>query len=113
MKYLTIEIPVRLWHRIDGTVDNSMAVDVIDWVVETLLAGSCVRDAGWRASAAFDGARNAIGWPPEDHLLQVTLRAAHWEWVLQQLDRWSQVSSEGIEDDREIRSIILTAQATD
>ena len=29
MRYVTIEIPVRLWQRVDGCVDNSMAIDVV------------------------------------------------------------------------------------
>lgn len=85
MRYLTIEIPVRLWLRVDGCVDNSTAIDVVDGVMKTVIAGSCVRDAGWRASAAYDGELDEFGWPPRDHPLAITLRLKHWEWVRAQL----------------------------
>ncbi|WP_062467529.1 hypothetical protein [Demequina maris] len=109
MRYVTIEIPVRLWHRVDGCVDNSMAIDVVEGVVETTIAGSCVRDAGWRASAAHEGERDGYGWPPRDHLLAITLRLEHWEWVLAQLDRWAPFETDGEADDADVRAIISTA----
>lgn len=76
MEYLAIEIPVHLWWRVDGCIDNSMSIDAVDAVVETTMAGSCVRDAGWRASAAFDGERDQYGWPPQHHPLPIVLRTA-------------------------------------
>ncbi len=89
MEYLTIAIPVVLWHVLDGCVDNSMAVDVVEGDVQTLTAGSRVRDAGWRASAGYDGPRGDYGWPPLDHLLSITLRRDDWRWAQGELDRWS------------------------
>lgn len=83
-------MPVSLWHAVDGVADNAMAVDVVDGVMEAVIVGACVRDAGWRASAEFQGARDQYGWPPQDHLLSVTLQRAHWEWVLGQLQRWAE-----------------------
>ena len=111
MRYLTIEIPVRLWHSVDGCVDNSMALDVVDGIIETVMAGSCVRDAGWRASAAYEGERDSLGWPPGDHPLAITLRLAHWDWVLSQLDRWEPYAPDGAVDDADVRAIISTAIA--
>ncbi|REJ06190.1 hypothetical protein DY023_06875 [Microbacterium bovistercoris] len=93
MEYLTIAIPVRAWQLIDGTVDNSMAIDVVDGVMESVIAGSCVRDAGWRSSAGYTGARDSFGWPPEDHPLEITLRRGHWEWIRSQIERWEPLSS--------------------
>lgn len=75
MEYVTIEIPVHLWWQVDGCVDNSMAIDAVEAVIATTMAGSCVRDAGWRASAAFDGERDQYGWPPRNHPLPIVLRA--------------------------------------
>lgn len=109
VRYLTIEIPVRLWQRVDGCVDNSMAVDAVDGITETVIAGSCIRDAGWRASAASEAQRDSYGWPPREHLLVITLRLAHWEWVLSQLDRWEPYATDGMQDDAEVRAIISTA----
>lgn len=106
MRYLTIEIPVGLWQRVDGCVDNSMAIDVVDGNIETVIAGSCVRDAGWRASAVYEGARDDDGWPPPRHPLAVTLRRAHWEWVLSQLDRWEPFVTDGASDARDVRAIV-------
>ena len=111
MQYLTIEVPVRLWHGVDGCVDNSMAIDVVDGVMDTVIAGSCVRDAGWRAAAAYKGERDALGWPPREHPLAITLRLAHWEWVLSQLDRWEPYVTDGAGDDADVRAIISTAIA--
>ncbi len=111
MRYLTIEIPVRLWQRVDGCVDNSMAIDAVDGVIETAIAGSCVRDAGWRASAAYEGDRDPYGWPPREHRLAITLRLSHWEWVLSQLDRWEPYVTDGAVHDADVRAIILEALA--
>ncbi|MFF2389141.1 hypothetical protein [Agromyces sp. NPDC058104] len=109
MRYLTIEIIVRLWQRIDGCVDNSMAVDVVEGVMEAVIAGSCVRDAGWRASASYEGDCDGFGWPPREHPLAITLRLAHWEWVLSQVDRWDPYVADGAVDDADVRDIISTA----
>lgn len=89
MEYLSVEIPVRLWQVIDGSVDNTMAVDVVDTpaATESVMIGSCVRDAGWRA-AAHHGGLDQYGWPPRDHRLPIVLRREHWEWVAEQLERW-------------------------
>lgn len=111
MRYLTIEIPVRLWHRVDVCVDNSMAIDVVEGIMETVIAGACIRDGGWRASAAYEGALDPHGWPPRAHLLPITLRLAHWEWVLSQLDRWEPYVTEGAADDADVRAIITDALA--
>jgi hypothetical protein len=94
VEYLTIAIPVALWHVIDGCVDNSMALDVVEGDVQTLTAGSRVRDAGWRASAAYDGPRGDYGWPPADHLLPITLRYDDWRWAQGELDRWAPYSQQ-------------------
>ncbi|MFE5671058.1 hypothetical protein ACFQ58_05545 [Agromyces sp. NPDC056523] len=99
MQYVTIEMPVRLWQRVDGCVDNSMAVDVVDAVMESVVAGSCVQDAGWRASAAYSGERDQFGWPPSEHLLPITLRRSHWDWILSQLDRWEPYETDGVAED--------------
>lgn len=88
MEYVTIDVPVRLWHLVDGAVDNSMALDVVDAIMPSVLAGACVRDAGWRAAAESPGPRDQYGWPPPDHPLRIVLRREHWEWVLEQLSRW-------------------------
>ena len=88
MDYITVSIPVHLWVHVDGIVDNSVAVDVVEADMESVTAGACVRDAGWRA-AAGEPDRDQYGWPPVDHVLEITLRRAHWIWVLYQLDRWA------------------------
>lgn len=88
MDYVSIDVPVRLWHLVDGAADNSMALDVVDAIMPSVLAGACVRDAGWRASAEYSGPRDRYGWPPPDHALRIVLRREHWEWVLAQLSRW-------------------------
>lgn len=86
-----------------------MAVDMVDGVVETVVAGSCVRDAGWRASAAYEGTRDSYGWPPREHSLTITLRVAHWEWVLSQLDRWEPYATDDAVDDVAVRAIVGAA----
>ncbi|WP_336855454.1 hypothetical protein [Sinomonas albida] len=96
MQYLTIEVPVWMWQRVDGCTDNSMAIDAVDAITETLLVGACVRDAGWRAAAAYQGEHDQFGWPPRAYPLPVTLRRSHWEWVLSQLKRWEPYESDGV-----------------
>lgn len=95
MQYLTIEMPVRVWQRVDGCVDNSMAVDVVNAIMESVISGSCVRDAGWRASSAYAGDRDQYGWPPSEHLLTIVLRHSHWDWVVSQLERWEPYADDG------------------
>lgn len=104
---------MRLWQRIDGCIDNSMVIDVLDGVMETVSAGSCVRDAGWRASALYVGERDDDGWPPREHPLAITLRVPHWEWVLSQLDRWAASADNGPVDDDVVRAMISTVLASE
>ncbi|GAB3595286.1 hypothetical protein [Microbacterium tumbae] len=96
MQYLTLEIPVHIWQRVDGRVDDSMALDVVDAIMESVIAGSCLRDAGWRASAAFTGERDEFSWPPPDEPLPITLRRAHWSWTRLQLERWEPYETDGV-----------------
>jgi hypothetical protein len=105
MDYLTVSIPVGLWKRVDGCADNSMAMDVVDAIMESVIAGSCVRDAGWRASAAYLGERDQYGWPPTEHRLPVVLRREHWEWVLDQLQRWEPYEAD--DSFTEVRELIV------
>jgi hypothetical protein len=88
VRYLTIAIPVAAWHHVDGSIDNSMAIDVVEGLIISTINGSCVRDAGWRAAAMSGVELDPHGWPPGDHPLQITLREEHWEWVIGELDRW-------------------------
>lgn len=109
VRYMTVEIPVWLWQRIDGCVDNSMAVDLVNGGMEPGIAASCVRDARWRASAGYGDERASFGWPPREHSLAIMLRLAHWEWVLVQLERWTPNDSDGAVEDYSIRAIIRAA----
>lgn len=88
VEYLAIDVPVGLWLHVDGCVDNSVAIDVVELIMDSVIIGSCVRDEGWRKSAAYQGERDAYGWPPTDHLLPIVLQRSHWHWVITQLDRW-------------------------
>lgn len=88
MRYLTITIPTSRWQRIDACADNTVSVDIEDGDIGALVAGACVRDAGWRAADRYVGKRE-LGWPPSDYPLEVTLRTEHWRWVLAQLARWA------------------------
>lgn len=105
MDYLTVSIPVGLWKRVDGCADNSMAMDVVDAIMESVINGSCVRDAGWRASAAYSGERDQYGWPPPEHRLPIVLRREHWEWVLAQLQRWEPHETD--DSFTEVRELII------
>ncbi|OJU39539.1 MAG: hypothetical protein BGN97_05645 [Microbacterium sp. 69-10] len=110
MRYLTVPVPVRLWLPVDGCVDNSMSIDVVDGIMESVIAGSCVRDAGWRAAAAFEGEPDGFGWPPRDHRLAITLRREHWEWVVSQLRRWEPFETEAaVTQARELIEAALAA----
>ncbi|WP_337003227.1 MULTISPECIES: hypothetical protein [unclassified Microbacterium] len=86
-RYITIDIPVRLWLLIDGCIDNSMAIDAVEGDVVTLMNGAVVREAGWRAAADSEPDPSA-GWPPAEHLLHIVLPRSHWEWTAEQVDRW-------------------------
>ena len=95
MRYVTVEVPVQVWQGVDAYVDNTVAIAAVDGAIDAVIAGACVRDAGWRAAAGAGGVADD-GWPPSASLLPITLRESHWEWVLSQLHRWS--AEEG--DDR-------------
>ncbi|UJP11579.1 hypothetical protein L2X99_08915 [Microbacterium sp. KUDC0406] len=97
---------MRLWQRLDGCADNSMAIDVVDANMETVIAGSCVRDAGWRASAASVCERDRYGWPPSEQLLPITLRRSHWRWALSQLERWEPYADDGATAHADLRALI-------
>ncbi|GAT74740.1 hypothetical protein MHM582_3248 [Microbacterium sp. HM58-2] len=94
VEHLKIAVPAGLWTRVDSCVDNTMATDVVELNMESVINGACVRDVGWRASAAFDGERDEWGLPPLDHLLPVVLQRSHWEWTIEQLDRWMMYESD-------------------
>ena len=98
MDYIPVEVPVRLWWLVDGCVDNTMSVDAVDLVADSLLAGACVRDAGWRASSDFVGNRDQYGWPTAEQLLRIVLRREHWKWVIDQLRRWDKYSEESYDE---------------
>ena len=89
MEYLSLDIPVHAWLRIDACADNAMAVDVVESLMESVFAGAAVREAGWRAASEYDGELDPFGWPPTQHPLRIVLRRSHWDWVLEQLDRWT------------------------
>lgn len=86
-RYVTIDIPVRLWLPADGCIDNSMAIDAVEGDVVTLMNGAVVREAGWRAAAASH-TDASTGWPPAEHLLRIVLSRSHWEWSIEQVERW-------------------------
>ncbi len=111
MRYVTIGIPVSVWQSVDLTTDNTLAIDVVEGVIETVMIGVCVRDAGWRAASSYEGALDAYGWPPPDHVLEIVLRQSHWMWVLSALERWQPYET----DDRpaQARQIIAYALPPD
>lgn len=88
---LSIEIPMELWHFVNGSVDNSIAVDVQSGEglgEESLERGSRVIQAGWDAASAHQESTQPSGWPPDSASLQVRLCRRDWEWTLSQLERW-------------------------
>ena len=109
MDYITVRLPVRLWQRVDASVDNSMAIDAVNGFSLTLTNGACVRDAGWRASAEFDGERTALGWPAAERELSIVLRREHWEWALDQLNRWSTADADNLEACERIEAALRSA----
>ncbi|MBO1769379.1 hypothetical protein [Agrococcus sp. TF02-05] len=91
MEYVQIELPVRDWQLVDACADNSASTDVVDLDIGSVTTSACVRDAGWRASAAFADEHDALGWPPADRMLAILLQREHWRWVVAQLDRWARL----------------------
>lgn len=86
-----IEVPMSIWHRINGCVDNSIAADVQSMDVradETAEIGSRVMHAGWQAAAELSNLADRSGWPPDSTPLSVTLLWSDWQWALRQLERW-------------------------
>lgn len=107
MRYVTIGIPVAVWQSVDVTTGNTLAVDVVEGVMETVMIGECVRDAGWRAASSYAGALDEYGWPPPDHVLDIVLRQSHWMWVLNVLERWQPYETDGRPE--QARQIIASA----
>lgn len=83
-----------------------MAINVVDGIMETMIAGSCIRDSGWRAAAAYEGERDPGG----------RLASIHWRshcdsragtGCCLSLDHWEQY--DGAANDVRVRAIISSA----
>jgi hypothetical protein len=91
VRYRSLSFPVSAWRIIDAVIDNSMSMDSVDGEVTTLMSGAVVRDAGWRASFHQRGDGSSEGPRGGDAEITVELSIAHWEFVMQELDRWHRV----------------------
>jgi hypothetical protein len=91
VEYRTLKIAVGDWQLIDAGIDNSVAIAVVDGDVVTAMSGAVVRDAGWRASFRHGGGRLGGDWPHADVELEIDLSTDHWDFVVEQVERWLHV----------------------
>ncbi|MGF3055274.1 hypothetical protein [Microbacterium sp. YY-01] len=106
---VVIEVPMSFWHRVNGCVDNSIAVDVQSCegaADETSKHGNRVMQAGWEAATAHPTTVQTSSWPPDDALLTVGLSHADWAWALSQLERWAVYETDLIEAIEFLRNAI-------
>lgn len=94
MSGLELEIAVRNWHIVDGSLDNSAAVDRVDGTeASSVLDARCarIRETGWVTARqhALAG-QGPVGWPPSDSTLVISLELDDWRFVLRQIERWSE-----------------------
>ncbi|MCB7137440.1 hypothetical protein [Cellulosimicrobium marinum] len=82
---------VRDWHLVDGTLDNTGAVERVGGDEALAEAAGRLREAGWAAAAQHPRVQPGWGWPPEDDDLAVTLDRGDWALVVSELHRWADV----------------------
>lgn len=110
----TIELTVRQWQIIDGTMDNAVAVASQNGDPRAIVdLGSSVRAAGWEQVGRRDSdVPGSGGWPPNEQVATVTMSGEQWALVSSSLAHWAEISEElGDVDDastsRAIRDIIV------
>ena len=86
--YRTVMVPLVHWRMILVCAEGTMKGAAEDCDVVSYGSGAVVYDAGSRAISDYSGPLTRLGWPPDEHILAITLEEDEWAWILQQLNRW-------------------------
>jgi len=74
---ISVQLPVRLWAVVDGTVDNAVSTANITGNQDTVRTGKAIRQAGWDQVPWVDGE-----WPPGDQVIAIALSSEEWRFAL-------------------------------
>lgn len=92
---IEVSMSVKDWQWLDGTIDNTVAMDSADGDTGTMEQGRRIRSAGWEAARVHPRSKDGwAGWPPFDEELIISLPATAWHYAIQELRRWDQVARE-------------------
>lgn len=111
---MSISMSWAQWKVIDGTMDNAGSIAAVDLDTQVVDRTSAIRATGWEATGHIDRPYMERGeWPPPPEVhsepVTVSLSTTDWEFVLDELSRWSQVGGQESEGDRAIVRLINAA----
>lgn len=92
---IAVAMPAEQWSVIDGSIDNTIAVDVVEGKDDVVAVGIAIREAGWAQVPWVDGQ-----WPPLNQVITLNLSRAQWEFALTQLHRWQDLYGSWGDEDR-------------
>ena len=91
-----VTMRVREWQIVDGTLDNTVNVEIVDGDPGIARLASAIRKAGWSQVAGWaPGQAESRGWPPEDQAVDVELSHIEWLLICGQLARWAAIGRDG------------------
>lgn len=99
------------WKFIDATIDNTGSMAAVDLDSDVADRTIAIRRIGWAATEKVDKPSMDRGeWPPPEALhsepVTVAISRDDWQFVLDELDRWSQVGESNTEMNDALRALI-------
>ena len=92
-------VPVEDWQLIDGTIDNTVAVETVGGDAQSVELGLRIREVGWAQTRLHPKISGVVdGVLPFDDHVDITLEPDAWTFVADQLRRWA-VVSDGLAQD--------------
>jgi hypothetical protein len=87
---ITLTMPVRQWQTIDGTLDNTVAVEIVGGDEQVAARAGALREVGWGALREHPLAgQGHAGWPPDSADFTVSMPREDWDFIAVQLARWA------------------------
>lgn len=106
------------WKVVDATMDNTGSIAVENGEAQLADRTSAIRAVGWEATGHIDRPCMDRGeWPPpaavHSEAVTLSLSTQDWEFVLNELSRWSEVGEEESDGERAIMQLINQALQTE
>lgn len=106
------------WKFIDATIDNTGSMAAVDLETEVSDRTAAIRRIGWEATEHVDKPSMDRGeWPPPEALhsepVTVAISRDDWQFVLDELDRWSRVGEPNTEMNDALGALIEGALASE